>query len=165
MIFSASCDIIAELRKQIRVWRSLVARLNGVQEAAGSTPVTRTTEKSSIYQGSGLFLFFDNYCFHQKSRIKVEFHYFQSFHIDLYFICLCFWIYGLLLTIYLPQHSHKSRFFTNCFFYSLYCRLNNFTVTFLAHAGLTEFCKMLCRIQIAFKAVPFLASNRNKRNS
>ncbi len=26
----------------IRVWRSLVARLNGVQEAAGSTPVTRT---------------------------------------------------------------------------------------------------------------------------
>ena len=27
----------------IRVWRRLVARLNGVQEAAGSTPVTRTT--------------------------------------------------------------------------------------------------------------------------
>ena len=26
----------------IRVWRRLVARLNGVQEAAGSTPVTRT---------------------------------------------------------------------------------------------------------------------------
>ena len=26
-----------------RVWRSLVARLNGVQEAAGSTPVTRTS--------------------------------------------------------------------------------------------------------------------------
>ena len=26
----------------IRVWRSLVARLNGVQEAAGSIPVTRT---------------------------------------------------------------------------------------------------------------------------
>ena len=25
-----------------RVWRSLVSRLNGVQEAAGSNPVTRT---------------------------------------------------------------------------------------------------------------------------
>ena len=31
----------------IRVWRSLVARLNGVQEAAGSTPVTRTTLRLS----------------------------------------------------------------------------------------------------------------------
>ncbi|SBW04213.1 hypothetical protein KL86CLO1_11878 [uncultured Eubacteriales bacterium] len=29
----------------IRVWRSLVSRLNGVQEAAGSNPVTRTKEK------------------------------------------------------------------------------------------------------------------------
>ena len=33
----------------IRVWRSLVARLNGVQEAAGSTPVTRTIlDKSEL---------------------------------------------------------------------------------------------------------------------
>ena len=31
-------------RREIRVWRSLVSRLNGVQEAAGSNPVTRTTE-------------------------------------------------------------------------------------------------------------------------
>ena len=29
-------------RTEIRVWRSLVSRLNGVQEAAGSNPVTRT---------------------------------------------------------------------------------------------------------------------------
>ena len=29
-------------QKNIRVWRSLVSRLNGVQEAAGSNPVTRT---------------------------------------------------------------------------------------------------------------------------
>ena len=28
----------------IRVWRSLVSRLNGVQEAAGSNPVTRTNK-------------------------------------------------------------------------------------------------------------------------
>ena len=28
--------------QNIRVWRSLVSRLNGVQEAAGSNPVTRT---------------------------------------------------------------------------------------------------------------------------
>ena len=34
-------------KKQIffRVWRRLVARLNGVQEAAGSIPVTRTNYK------------------------------------------------------------------------------------------------------------------------
>ena len=29
-------------KQNIRVWRSLVSRLNGVQEAAGSNPVTRT---------------------------------------------------------------------------------------------------------------------------
>ena len=29
-------------QQNIRVWRSLVSRLNGVQEAAGSIPVTRT---------------------------------------------------------------------------------------------------------------------------
>ena len=29
----------------IRVWRSLVSRLNGVQEAAGTNPVTRTRKK------------------------------------------------------------------------------------------------------------------------
>ena len=31
-----------ETQANIRVWRSLVSRLNGVQEAAGSNPVTRT---------------------------------------------------------------------------------------------------------------------------
>ena len=30
-----------------RVWRSLVSRLNGVQEAAGSNPVTRTKKKDT----------------------------------------------------------------------------------------------------------------------
>ena len=40
--FTIICDKILKLNKVIRVWRSLVARLNGVQEAAGSTPVTRT---------------------------------------------------------------------------------------------------------------------------
>ena len=33
---------VAKRRHNIRVWRSLVSRLNGVQEAAGSNPVTRT---------------------------------------------------------------------------------------------------------------------------
>ena len=37
--FHFSCVII---RCVDRVWRSLVSRLNGVQEAAGSSPVTRT---------------------------------------------------------------------------------------------------------------------------
>ena len=31
-----------DAERNIRVWRSLVSRLNGVQEAAGSNPVTRT---------------------------------------------------------------------------------------------------------------------------
>ena len=39
----------------IRVWRSLVSRLNGVQEAAGSNPVTRT-KKTRNSDVSGLFL-------------------------------------------------------------------------------------------------------------
>ena len=39
--------------RDIRVWRSLVSRLNGVQEAAGSNPVTRT----KIDKPSGLSIF------------------------------------------------------------------------------------------------------------
>ena len=35
--------------KCIWVWLSLVERLNGVQEAAGSTPVTRTTKKAIAF--------------------------------------------------------------------------------------------------------------------
>ena len=42
--------------KQIRVWRSLVSRLNGVQEAAGSNPVTRTTSEQAVYRLLRLFL-------------------------------------------------------------------------------------------------------------
>ena len=46
-----------ERRKQvnIRVWRSLVSRLNGVQEAAGSNPVTRTKNTVKSY-GFTVFL-------------------------------------------------------------------------------------------------------------
>ena len=33
---------LSSAKQHIRVWRSLVSRLNGVQEAAGSIPVTRT---------------------------------------------------------------------------------------------------------------------------
>ena len=39
----------------IRVWRSLVSRLNGVQEAAGSNPVTRTTSEQALYRLLRLF--------------------------------------------------------------------------------------------------------------
>ena len=44
----------------IRVWRSLVSRLNGVQEAAGSNPVTRTMQSvliGSEYPVMGTLLF------------------------------------------------------------------------------------------------------------
>ena len=41
----------------IRVWRSLVSRLTGGQEAAGSSPVTRTIKLDSKPQGFGSFCF------------------------------------------------------------------------------------------------------------
>ena len=43
-------------KQNIRVWRSLVSRLNGVQEAAGSNPVTRT-KKWELPFGNSHFLF------------------------------------------------------------------------------------------------------------
>ena len=51
------CYYTVAVRKQhnIRVWRSLVSRLNGVQEAAGSNPVTRTKREETT-QVSSLFL-------------------------------------------------------------------------------------------------------------
>ena len=44
-------------KSNIRVWRSLVSRLNGVQEAAGSNPVTRTKKKSVTRRVADFFLF------------------------------------------------------------------------------------------------------------
>ena len=44
-------------KENIRVWRSLVSRLNGVQEAAGSNPVTRTTEHLLEEAGALFFLY------------------------------------------------------------------------------------------------------------
>ena len=41
----------------IRVWRSLVARLTGGQEAAGSSPVTRTSRKR-LFERIVSFIFF-----------------------------------------------------------------------------------------------------------
>jgi hypothetical protein len=40
--------LIQQRLVHIRVWRRLVARLNGVQEAAGSTPVTRTKVENPV---------------------------------------------------------------------------------------------------------------------
>ena len=48
--------------KFIRVWRSLVSRLNGVQEAAGSNPVTRTKNTESSYMVLCSFLFLKKAC-------------------------------------------------------------------------------------------------------
>ena len=57
-------------RHNIRVWRSLVSRLNGVQEAAGSNPVTRTRKKRLAMQAS----FFNaiNPCGSAKCAIAYE---------------------------------------------------------------------------------------------
>ena len=62
-----------ENKKKIRVWRSLVSRLNGVQEASSSNLDTRTkTEDRKIF---GLFLFewfyIPNFFIHRLS-LKVE---------------------------------------------------------------------------------------------
>ena len=50
MTFYEYCVNMSELsgnsKVNIRVWRSLVSRLNGVQEAAGSNPVTRTKKRT-----------------------------------------------------------------------------------------------------------------------
>ena len=42
LLLRANISKSSRIRHNIRVWRSLVSRLNGVQEAAGSNPVTRT---------------------------------------------------------------------------------------------------------------------------
>ena len=42
---------IDRAKLNIRVWRSLVSRLTGGQEAAGSSPVTRTNKKDTIDKG------------------------------------------------------------------------------------------------------------------
>ncbi len=50
---------LSEKNSDIRVWRSLVARLTGGQEAAGSSPVTRTSRKDrNLREIKGYGLFF-----------------------------------------------------------------------------------------------------------
>ena len=66
MIIYQSC---LRATREIRVWRSLVSRLNGVQEAAGSNPVTRT--KRPIAYAIGLFLFpVSRSGLHRKEQMK-----------------------------------------------------------------------------------------------
>ena len=58
-IFSQSVIIYSRsFETAIRVWRSLVSRLTGGQEAAGSSPVTRTNKKTRNRKVSGLFYYF-----------------------------------------------------------------------------------------------------------
>jgi hypothetical protein len=55
----------------IRVWRRLVARLNGVQEAAGSTPVTRTKKTAICVLQIAVFLVFSIFtCLSQITIIR-----------------------------------------------------------------------------------------------
>ena len=64
-----SCGILIKLtcaaEMNIRVWRSLVSRLNGVQEALSSNLNTRTTENPETRMVSGFFVFARQ---HEKSR-------------------------------------------------------------------------------------------------
>ena len=50
--------VLRENEVNIRVWRSLVSRLNGVQEAAGSNPVTRTKKTVDFERNPRFFLTF-----------------------------------------------------------------------------------------------------------
>ena len=52
----------------IRVWRSLVSRLNGVQEAAGSNPVTRTKKALNSKEFSAFLLLFTKSKTSQRQR-------------------------------------------------------------------------------------------------
>ena len=55
-------------KQNIRVWRSLVSRLNGVQEAAGSNPVTRTIGVSF----GMLRFFYPPLCYHTSYQAAAE---------------------------------------------------------------------------------------------
>ena len=72
------CGSITKLL-EIRVWRSLVSRLNGVQEAAGSSPVTRTTGKRKVlcYKLRNTAQRSNNNCtgISGKTLIQERFHY------------------------------------------------------------------------------------------
>ena len=52
-----------DAERNIRVWRSLVSRLNGVQEAAGSNPVTRTKNPCIRYEYKDFLLFYTRFVY------------------------------------------------------------------------------------------------------
>ncbi len=70
MIFVFVCGIVTKLSEKDASGCSavLVARLNGVQEAVGSTPATRTRKKTIVLQSS----FFNKSVFDGRED---EFHY------------------------------------------------------------------------------------------
>ena len=67
--------IIGKSLRDIRVWRSLVARLTGGQEAAGSSPVTRTSRKR-LFERIVSFIFFN--CAFQLTGIILNIHYIKK---------------------------------------------------------------------------------------
>ena len=68
--FRRACANINKLKGN-RVWRSLVSRLNGVQEAAGSSPVTRTIKTCKrMFAG---FFFFNTLCVVSNLSVTVNF--------------------------------------------------------------------------------------------
>ena len=68
LIFFSICSIILSVRTNYWVWRSLVARLNGVQEVGGSNPFTQTSENRLSVRISG-FVFLYKY-FHHTNLFK-----------------------------------------------------------------------------------------------
>ena len=53
--FNWMCWYIWAVDRRIRVWRSLVSRLNGVQEASSSNLDTRTKKAETVFTVSAFF--------------------------------------------------------------------------------------------------------------
>ena len=74
--YNSFCSHGVSLREVDWVWRSLVACLNGVQEAGGSNPLTQTSKKALITLSfQGVLLFFQIHKTTLKyAKISVYYH-------------------------------------------------------------------------------------------
>ena len=84
------------LKRLIRVWRSLVSRLNGVQEALSSNLSTRTKTKGNCFRSCLLFLLSAPKCQPPCGPVR--------------WFCLCMSIYDLrfkILTLTIPSKRQK----------------------------------------------------------
>lgn len=70
-IFGRFVVLFIVLEMNIWVWRSLVARLNGVQEVGGSNPLTQTNAKPLIRKDWAVFSCFEKHPKNQPKMAKI----------------------------------------------------------------------------------------------